>query len=286
MSEPANFLGYDAPGVAPESARVALIPVPYDGTVTYRSGARHGPAAIIDASAQMEDYDIELGCDPSEMGIYTAPVIEPASPDPAEIVEAVERAVEPWAKRGALAGVLGGEHTVAVGAVRALAAHEKSLSVLFLDAHADMRDTYMGSAYNHACTARRISEICDVVQVGVRSAGAGEWQWMKREGIPVVTWPPGCDMKAAVKEILRHLGDPVYVSVDLDVLDPSVMSAVGTPEPGGLRYDELLSVLRAVALQRRIAGFDVSELAPQEGPVSCSYTAAKVVYKIIGYALA
>ena len=285
MSAGANFLDYPAPGVPPGSARAALIPVPYDGTVSYRPGARFGPAAIIAASAQMEDYDIELGCDPSALGIHTAPAVEPGAGGPAEVVAAVERAVEPWAEAGTLVGVLGGEHTVAVGAVRSLARHRQGLSVLFLDAHADMRDAYTSSAYSHACTARRIAESCDLVQVGVRSAEAAEWRWMNEHRVPVVTWPPPGGIEEAVARVLRHLGDPVYVSLDLDVLDPSVMAAVGTPEPGGMTYPEMLAVLRAVAASRTIAGFDVSELAPAEGPEACSYTAAKLVYKIIGYSL-
>ncbi len=285
MGGPSNFLDYPPPGVAPGSARAALIPVPYDGTASYRPGARHGPAAIIAASAQMEDYDVELGCDPSLLGIHTAPAVEPGDRRPGEMADAVERAVDAWAAEGTLVGVLGGEHTVAVGAVRAIARRERSLSVLFLDAHADMRDSYMGSAYSHACTARRIAEVCGLVQVGVRSAEAEEWGWMRTNRVPVVTWPPEGGIDQAVATVLRHLGDPVYVSLDLDVLDPSVMAAVGTPEPGGMTYGEVLALLRAVARSRRIAGFDVSELAPCEGPAACSYTAAKLVYKIIGYAL-
>ncbi len=284
MEAAGNFLGY-APGeVEPASARAALLPVPYDGTVSYRKGARLGPAAIIEASRQLEDYDLELGCDPSELGIYTAAPIDIGEAGPEAVVDEVQRAVSTLARPGVLIGVLGGEHTVAVGAVRAVSSMFEGLSVLFLDAHADMREHYQGSRYSHACTARRIAETCDLVQVGVRSAEQGEWDWMRSRGVPVVTWPPeaGRDVTA---EVLSHLGETVYVSIDLDVLDTSVMSAVGTPEPGGMRWEELLSLLRAVSREREIVGFDVTELAPEEGPEACTYTAAKLVYKLIGYAL-
>lgn len=283
MSPVPNFLGYPPSEVDPTSARAVLIPVPYDGTVSYRPGARHGPRAIIDASIQMEDFDLELMADPSQFGIYTAGEVTPAA-DPEGVAAAVEQAVAAWAAEGKLVGVLGGEHTVTVGAVRAMAARYEGLSVLFLDAHADMRDEYHGSRYSHACTARRVSETCGLVQVGVRSADAEEWGWMTRKGVPVVTWPPtkGLDV---VGTVLSDLGDPVYVSVDLDVLDPSIMASVGTPEPGGMMWHELLGLLRAVTNERTVVGFDVTELAPGEGPAACSYTAAKLVYKLIGYAL-
>ena len=284
METAGNFLGY-APGeVEPASARAALLPVPYDGTVSYRKGARLGPAAIIEASRQLEDYDLELGCDPSELGIYTASPIDTGEAGPEAVVDEVQRAVSTLARPGVLIGVLGGEHTVAVGAVRAVSSMYEGLSVLFLDAHADMRERYQGSRYSHACTARRIAETCDVVQVGVRSAEQGEWDWMRCRGVPVVTWPPEAGKDVAA-EVLSHLGETVYVSIDLDVLDTSVMSAVGTPEPGGMRWEELLSLLRSVSKEREIVGFDVTELAPEEGPEACSYTAAKLVYKLIGYAL-
>ena len=284
METAGNFLGY-APGeVAPASARAVILPVPYDGTVSYRKGARRGPAAIIEASRQLEDYDLELGRDPSELGIYTADPIYPGRAGPEAVVDEVQRAVSNWARPGVLVGVLGGEHTVAVGAVRAMSSRVDGLSVLFLDAHADMREEYQGSRYSHACTARRIAETCDLVQVGVRSADQGEWDWMRSHEVPVVTWPPEAEVDVAAK-VLSHLSRAVYVSIDLDVLDTSVMAAVGTPEPGGMRWQELLSLLRSVAKEREIVGFDVTELAPEEGPEACSYTAAKLVYKLIGYAL-
>ncbi len=265
-----------------------LVPAPYDGTASYGKGARHGPRAIIEASRHLEDFDLELGADPSALGIYTAPDVICEAEGPEAMAAAVEEAVAAWAGPGPgpgrLVGVLGGEHSVTIGAVRAMAARFDGLSVLYLDAHADMRDEYQGSRYSHACSARRVAEICSIVEVGVRSAEESEWEWMTRKGVPVVTWPPGVGSDY-LADVIAALGDQVYVSVDLDVLDPSIMSAVGTPEPGGMGWHDLLRLLKRVAAERSIVGFDVVELAPEEGPEACSYTAAKLVYKLIGYAL-
>ena len=261
-----------------------LLPAPYDGTASYKKGVRDGPRAIIKASHQLEDFDLELGADPSLLGIYTAPDVIPDTNGPEAMVAAVEQAVSAWARPGVLVGVLGGEHSVTIGAVRAMATRYEDLSVLYLEAHADMRDEYQGNRYSHACVARRICEICAVVEVDVRSAEADEWQWMTGKDVSVFTWPPHPNSDL-VADVLSALGDPVYVSVDLDVLDPSIMSAVGTPEPGGMGWFDVLGLLKTVAAERSIVGFDVVELAPDEGPEACSYTAAKLVYKLIGYAL-
>jgi len=290
MNPADNFLGYHPSEIDPDTARAVLVPAPYDGTASYNKGARDGPRAIIEASQQLEDFDLELLTDPSQQGIYTAPPVVPvlsspeASVSPEAMADAVEQAVSQWSRPGVLVGVLGGEHTVTVGAVRAIALKHPSLSVLYLDAHADMRDEYQSSRYSHACVARRIAEACPLVEVGIRSAEAQEWEWVTSNGVPVVTWPPSLGDNY-VNEVLAQLGNPVYVSIDLDVLDPSIMSAVGTPEPGGMGWYELLRLLRVVAANRTIVGFDVVELAPDEGPEACSYTAAKLVYKLIGYVL-
>ena len=283
-----NFLGYRPSEIDPAAARVVLVPAPYDGTASYKKGSSDGPRAIIEASQQLEDFDLELLADPSQFCIYTAPPVVHVALSSEAMTDAVEQAVAEWSRPGVLVGVLGGEHSVTVGAVRAIASKHERLSVLYLDAHADMRDKYQGSRYSHACVARRISEDCPLVEVGIRSAEAEEWEWLTRHGVPVVTWPPS-EESDYVREVLTQLGgrdgDPVYVSIDLDVLDPSIMSAVGTPEPGGMGWYELLRLLKVVAANRTIVGFDVVELAPDEGPEACTYTAAKLVYKLIGYVM-
>ena len=265
-------------------ARVVLVPVPYDSTTSYRSSARDGPKAIIEASRQLEDYDIELDRDISAVGIYTAPAVEPDLSGPEAMTRRVSAAVRPLAEEGRLVGILGGEHSITVGAVTALKGRYDDISVLYLDAHGDLRDQYMGTAWGHATVARRLHEMCKTVHVGVRSLSAEEQRFILREGLDVVMWPPPTDGPAELAaRIVDSLSENVYVSIDLDVLDPSIMAAVGTPEPGGMLWDEAVALLRAVAAERKVVGFDVVELSPNEGPEACAFTAAKLVYKLIGY---
>ena len=279
-----TFLDASSAGRNAAQAQAILLPVPYDSTTSYKSGSRHGPKAIITASRQLEDYDIELDRDISEVGIYTAPEIEPDASGPQAMVERVERAVRLMAAPGKLVGVLGGEHTVAIGAVRHLKKLYPDMSVLYLDAHADLRDEYMGTRWGHASVARRLRDICPVVEVGVRSLSAVEGRLIVSDGIPVVYWPPSVDLAEVAGKALESLSERVYVSIDLDVFDPSLMAAVGTPEPGGMSWAEVTGLLRTVAEARTIVGFDVSELSPGEGPEACAFTAAKLTYKLIGYA--
>ncbi|MDE2801641.1 MAG: agmatinase [Chloroflexota bacterium] len=281
---PWNFLALPPEQSACESSRFLVLPVPYDGTVSYRTGAREGPAAIIDASRQMEDYDIELERETCALGIHTLPEVEPLTDGPEATVDRVRKAVAAACRPGAVMVTLGGEHSITVGAVRALRERHPDLSVLMLDAHADFRHSYQGSEYSHATVGRRIAEVCPLAIAGVRSLSLEEHEALEELGQPMYTWPQARSAAELADVLLSHLTDTVYVTIDLDVLDPSIMSAVGTPEPGGMLWGETLDLLRAVAGRRRIVGFDLMELAPPEGPVSCAYTAAKLAYKLMGYA--
>ena len=271
-----------------EDCRVVVVPVPYDATTSYRGGSREGPNAIIEASRHLEDYDIELDRETYRVGIYTLPEIEPHVGGPEEMTERVRATVRPFARDGKLLAVLGGEHSVSVGVVKALREFHSDLSVLYLDAHGDLRNEYMGSGFSHACAARRIWEMCPLVEVGVRSISQEEMSFIqgeKQEGLKVyfhddsdtgVSWD--------VEEVLKGLSEHVYVSIDLDVFDPGIMPAVGTPEPGGPGWEAVLTLLRAVSRERTIVGFDVVELCPGVGPSSCAFVAAKLAYKLMGYA--
>ena len=278
---PANFLALPPEQSNLETASAVLIPVPIDSTTSFRSGARYGPAAIIAASAALEDYDLELGIDVAELGIHTAPALEPHVGDPEQMARRVQSAVSHYAAMGKLTGVIGGDHSAAIGSALAWREGYPDLSVLYVDAHADLRDEYQGTGWGHGSAARRIADYCPVSLVGVRTLAMEERDYIDETGIPTWYWPP--DSAAYVDDIIKALGPQVYVSVDLDALDPSEMAAVGTPEPGGMRWLELIDLLRRVAEQRRIVGFDVCELAPNEGPPANSYTAAKLVYKLIAY---
>ncbi len=287
---PDTFLILDPDEHTLERSRCVVLPVPYEETTSYRKGTRRGPEAIIRASAEMEDYDVELGCEPCSVGIHTAPALE-APPvlgpngGPEAMAGRVREAVAGYAAQGKLVGILGGEHSITSGAVAAHAERHPDLSVLFFDAQADLRDDYQGWSHSHACAARRtLDHASSLTLVGVRSMTGEEAAFAQERGVAL--FPRGAEPITDVDAIVDTLGEDVYVSFDLDAFDPSFMSAVGTPEPGGMGWWEALRILRAVGERRRIVGFDVVELAPDEGPEACAYTAAKLVYKLFGYATA
>ncbi len=286
---PDTFLILDPAEHTLDRSRCVVLPVPYEETTSYRKGARRGPEAIVRASAEMEDYDVELGCEPCSVGIHTAPALEPpvleSNGGPEAMAGRVREAVSFYAAQGKLMGMLGGEHSITSGAVAALAERHPGLSVLFFDAQADLRDDYQGWTHSHACAARRtLDHASSLTLVGVRSMTGEEAVFAQERGVAL--FPRGAEPIADVDAIVDTLGEDVYVSFDLDAFDPSFMSAVGTPEPGGMGWWEALRILRTVGECRRIVGFDVVELAPDEGPEACAYTAAKLVYKMFGYATA
>ena len=277
-----TFLDLDPIGHSLERSQVVVLPVPYDAATSFRSGAREGPEAILRASREMEDFDLELGCEPSRVGIHTALAVEPHAGGPEAMTERLAGVVEAYARQEKLVAMLGGDHSLTVGAVRGMARQHPGMSVLVLDAHADLADAYMGSRYSHACVVRRIIETAPAVVVGVRSVSQEAHELIRQGAVRVFPRQeaPISDHDA----VLHHLSGEVYVSVDLDALDPGIMGAVGTPEPGGMQWWETLALLRAVAERRRIVGFDLTELAPSLGPPACADAAARLAYKLMGYA--
>jgi len=179
--------------------------------------------------------------------------------------------------------IIGGDHSVSIGAVQAMVNHYPTLSVLHLDAHADMRDTYQGTPYSHACVSRRIFEMCPVVQVGVRSLSADEAVFMRENAIKMYSPEDVLERGGLSEEVVTHLSEDVYITVDLDVFDPSIMPAVGTPEPGGVYWKDIVRLVREVSDSCTIRGFDVVELAPIPGLVAPEFTAAKLIYRVMGY---
>jgi agmatinase len=279
---PSNFLALPPEQAALETAAAVVIPVPIDSTTSFRSGARYGPTAILTASAALEDYDLELGIDVAELGIHTAPALERHVGDAHQMAERVRVAVAHYAASDRITAVIGGDHSAAIGSATAHIELHPDLSVLYVDAHADLRDEFQGTGWGHGSSARRISEKCPIALVGVRTLALEERDHILQSAIPIWYWPPDSDTYSV--DVIEALDSNVYISIDLDVLDPSEMAAVGTPEPGGMRWYDLLALVRAVSQRRRIVGFDVCELAPNEGPPANSYTAAKLVYKLIAYA--
>jgi len=270
-----------------ERARVVVLPVPYDSTASGWVGSREGPDAIIEASENMELYDIGIGAEPYRVGIHTLPQVTPHAGGPQGMVERVEEIVGELLGDGKFVVTLGGEHTVAVGAARAHVRRLPGLSVLAFDAHADLRDSYMDTPYSHACTLRRILEVVlpegRMLQVGLRSAEREEHDLIRERGLPF--YSPQEYRRLGPQALAEQLGESVYVTIDLDAFDPSQVSAVGTPEPGGLLWDEVSELLETVTRLRRVVGFDVTELAPSLGPRANAQLAAKLTYRLIGLAL-
>jgi agmatinase len=274
-------LALNAPHTNPEEAGFWVVPVPYERTTTFQRGTAFGPAAILEASGQVEFHDEELGVQPLRAGIHTAaPFVVEETPEP--FCRRLEAAYADWCHDDRVVAVLGGEHTVTVGPVRALANRWPGLGVLQIDAHADLRDSYEGSAFSHACVARRLVEVTPVVQVGIRALSGPEAKFL-RETSRVQAFPAHALPDDVSRRVADALPERVYVTLDIDGLDPSEAPGTGTPEPGGLRYREILDLLREVCRTRRVVGFDLVEVRPLEGSAVTEFLAARLVYKLMGY---
>jgi len=266
-----------------EDSRVEIIPIPYEATVTYRGGTKNGPRAIIEASHHIELYDEEIDDEPYRMGIYTAPVMEGLPLKPEIAIKEIYRRITISLSSCRFPVILGGEHSITIGAVKAFVEQYPTLSVLQLDAHADLRNSYESSPYNHACVMRRVKEYCPFLALGVRSLSEEEASYIKDKSLKVISAQKVMEDDDWKEVVLRYLSDEVYLTVDLDVLDPSIMPAVGTPEPGGIGWYEILSILRYLAEDKKIVGMDVVELSPLGENIAPDFLAAKLIYKTIGY---
>lgn len=265
-----------------DQARIVVVPVPYDGTSTWGKGANRGPAAICVASKHLEAYDIETRTEVWRQGIGTdVPVQEQSSPE--AMARAVELRVEQHLTQGRYPVVVGGEHSVSIGAIRAYAQRYPDLTVLQLDAHADLREGYCGSTYNHACVMARVKAHCPIVQVGVRSMDASEVESIDPQRIFYARHIVETDNSQWISQVVQQLSPRVYITLDLDVFDPSIMSSTGTPEPGGLLWYPVLALLRAVCAARDLVGFDVVELCPDPANRACDFLAAKLIYTLLTY---
>jgi agmatinase len=270
----------------PAIAAAAILPVPYDLTSTWKKGADSGPLAILEASHHLEWYDVATGRETCRLGIATLdPVLCEGQPE--ELADLVDGRMTELLRRGVLPVVLGGDHSVSIGAIRAAAREVPELTVLQIDAHADTRDSYAGSRYNHACVMARAREWCPVVHVGIRAVDADE---AARLDPAQVVWAhqingPGSQANW-MQRALRNLGGNVYVSIDLDGFDPAYLPATGTPEPGGLDWYQVTGLLERVASLRNVVAFDVVELLPTPGQWASEFLAAKLVYRFLSLVLA
>lgn len=261
-----------------ENSEIVLIPVPYDGTSTWVKGADKGPQAIIDASDSIETWDIETQSEVYLRGIHTdSAVLEKSSPE--AMFKAVYQRVNKRLSDEKFIGILGGEHSVSCGSIKAHAEKYADLSVLQIDAHADLREEYHGSKFNHACVMRRAQEWCSLVQVGIRSVCKEEIEFIDNDAIFYAhqLW----QNNDWIDSVIAKLSSNVYLTIDLDGLDPSILPSTGTPEPGGLLWWQLLTLIDRLTKAKKLVGFDVVELCPNPAEKSSDLLAAKLVYKIL-----
>jgi agmatinase len=274
-------------GIYPEcslrDAKFIVIPVPYDLTSTYQPGSRRGPAAIIEASTNMELYDEELKKETYMAGIHTTLPVSIDARGPKNMVKIVRKKISRIVALNKIPVILGGEHSITLGAVQAMIEKHPKLTVLQFDAHADLRDTYQESPYSHACVARRISEICPLVQVGIRSMSKEEGEFLPQSKVKSYSADFVLEKKNWAETVCKDLRGDVFITIDLDVFDPSIMLATGTLEPGGLYWKDILHLLKLVSASCNIRGFDVVELVPLPGVVAPDFMAAKMIYRLMGY---
>jgi agmatinase len=264
-------------------SQIIIIPVPYDETSTWMKGADKGPDAILEASVNLEFFDVETGTEAHLAGINTIqPVLEKETPD--KLVKAVYDTVSSVLSHNKFPVIIGGNHTVTIGAVKAFSGHFDDLTVLQLDAHADLRQEYEGSKFNHACVMARTAEMVPAVQVGIRSMSVDELKSVDRSRI-FYSHELFYD-KSLYNKALDKLTKNVYITIDLDVFDPSLMPSTGTPEPGGPGYYELIHFLGEVIRNRNVVGFDVVELCPSATNKSPDFIAAKIIYQLLSYRFA
>lgn len=285
-SQVKNYLGLEEEYSSFKKAKAVIFQAPYDKTTTYVHGAVDGPAAIIDASRYMERYDDELNQETFRIGIHTMDPLPVRDLAPEEMVDKVFAQTLELLKANKFPVMLGGEHTVTVGAVKAFKETYPNISVLQLDAHYDMRDVYFGSKLNHGCVARRISEMCPIVQAGVRSISKEEKDFLAANSngrIRSVSVYDILETPMWKDNISNALSENVYITIDLDAFDPALVPATGTPEPGGLGWYEALSLLKEVTKDKKVVGFDVVELCPLKGNIASDFLAAKLIYRLLGY---
>ena len=266
-----------------EESQVVILPVPVDRTTSYVPGTRNGPREILQASSHMELWDEELGLDVHSVGLFTLPEMELPFGELEPLIDEIRRVAAEIFSRDKFLVTLGGEHSITPPLVSAAAAKYPGLHVLQIDAHADLRDSYMGTPHNHACAIRRSLEHAAATQVGIRSMSIEE-----ARAVPGLKTTIFYDHSMRqdpnwVQRVVDSLGDPVYITIDVDGLDPAIMPATGTPEPGGLSWYEMLTLVRAAISARTVVALDVVELSPLPGLIAPNFLCAKLIYKMLGY---
>jgi agmatinase len=266
-----------------DDSAVVILPIPVDRTTSYVPGTRNGPREILIASSHMELWDEEVGTDVHGVGIFTMPEMELPFGELEPLMAEIRRVASEVLARDKFLVALGGEHSITPPLVAAAAARSGGLSVLQIDAHADLRDCYMGTPHNHACAVRRALEYAPVTQVGIRSLSAEEAQALPSLNTKIFYDATMRRDPHWIDRVVDTLSETVYITIDVDGLDPAIMPATGTPEPGGLSWYEILALLRATIARKTVVACDVVELSPLPGLVAPNFLCAKLIYKILTY---
>lgn len=273
-----NYAGIEDEYAQLETAKVVLIPVPYDGTSTWIKGADKGPEAFLDASANMELYDIETESEPYKQGIYLAdPIIENSSPE--NMCKTVHATTKKYLEENKLVTLFGGEHSISIWAIKAFYEKFDNLTVLQIDAHSDLRQEYHGSKCNHACALADAQKNTNLIQVGIRSMDSEELPYMNKSNVFFAhdiqinpNW---------IEDVLNLCTENIYITIDLDAFDPSIMPSTGTPEPGGLTWYQVMNLLKKVFERFEVRGFDLNELCPNPQAKASDFLAAKLYYRML-----
>lgn len=263
-----------------DSSEIVLIPVPYDGTSSWQKGADKGFEAFLEASENMELYDIETNSEVYKKGVFIAEIID-ENTTPEAMVEQVHKTVKKYIQKNKFVTIFGGEHSISIGTIRAFKDSFKNLTVLHLDAHADLRDTYEGTTCNHACAVYEASKTTNLIQVGIRSMDSSERDAMNTDKVFFAeqmiyddSWPD---------RAIELMTDQVFITFDVDVFDHSIMPSTGTPEPGGLLWNETIEFLKKVFKEKEVVGFDIVELCPNPTNKAPDFMIAKLYYKMLSY---
>lgn len=278
MKAKTNYAGIPDKYARLDDAQVVLIPVPYDGTSSWGKGADKGPDAFLHASENMELYDIETKSEVYKKGVYLAPAVSENS-SPEKMVETVHKTIKNYLLQAKFVTLFGGEHSISIGSIRAFNEHFEDLTVVQIDAHADLRPSYEGSACNHACAVHEASKKTNLIQVGIRSMDSSEVEHMD-EGRTYFAHDLYDDW---MDDAIGQMTPNVFITIDLDAFDPSILPSTGTPEPGGLFWYETLDFLKMIFKKKNVVGFDIVELCPNENEKSSDFLAAKLYYKMLSY---
>jgi len=286
MTNPAypSFLELDIPPSSYEEARIHIIPVEMEKSVSYGAGTAAGPRAILEASLQLEAFDGRTV--PGQAGMYTHEPIKCRAAEVEDDLEAIASEVTGVLQKNGLPVILGGEHTVTLGALKAFADSGRRIGVVQFDAHADLRESYEDNPLSHACVMRRVHEMgLPFVQIGIRSLSQEEYRFRRTHNIYSLDAADYYAAGSPAEVLPWDFPEQIYITFDVDCFDASIMPATGTPEPGGLTWYQVMDLLHKVAAKRSVCGFDVVELAPIPAMHAPDFTAAKLVYALIGLAV-